>query len=406
MTYQEFTAALTAGLLNKEVVINYNTYPGQVVRIDAIAIKVTDSNLQELREATAITVKVPQTGVYVTVNISNSTNPFREVDRVQQGGYFCYNIKTEAQRPVIAAPTTSLEIYYSEILTEPITPVGPYEYNDYNPFLGNIGRSRTSDYIVHSDRDASNTNPTNIGSILGNQAIEAGVQDSNYSSTGWVHARYEGSKLTTVNNHNTDPFLQGTFFEGSIFSNTVQDAYIQNLQTTTTLNYSQMFFSSVLDSPRYAVEDLNLKVDTGTYSISSSLLLLTNKVIPPLNRDLKIDDLLILSGSSGIRSEILQVIAPITTQQYYPYESLDRQITYEHASIRTLRGYSDTKRVIPDDTVTADSVYRLVTTRVYTLLNNVIQPLTAGKLIVKGTDEVLYIDNRGVVVGGSTVVEL
>ena len=71
-----------------------------------------------------------------------------------------------------------------------------YEYSDYNPLISNALNNRTSTYVQQSDRIGSKVRPTNLEEILAGSATLAQVQDSNYSSTGWSNARYEGTSTS------------------------------------------------------------------------------------------------------------------------------------------------------------------------------------------------------------------
>lgn len=71
-----------------------------------------------------------------------------------------------------------------------------YEYSDYNPLISNALDNRTSTYVQQSDRIGSKVRPTNLEEILAGSATLAQIQDSNYSSTGWSNARYEGTSTS------------------------------------------------------------------------------------------------------------------------------------------------------------------------------------------------------------------
>lgn len=71
-----------------------------------------------------------------------------------------------------------------------------YEYSDYNPLISNALDNRTSTYVQQSDRIGSKVRPTNLEEILEGSATLAQIQDSNYSSTGWSNARYEGTSTS------------------------------------------------------------------------------------------------------------------------------------------------------------------------------------------------------------------
>lgn len=76
-----------------------------------------------------------------------------------------------------------------------------------NPLLSNATVLRRAGYIQQVDRNEDPILPTNLAQILLNQATPADVQASNYSISGIVNARYEGSKLTSGSVPGNDPAL-------------------------------------------------------------------------------------------------------------------------------------------------------------------------------------------------------
>lgn len=76
-----------------------------------------------------------------------------------------------------------------------------------NPILSNATILRKANYIQQVDRNEDPIEPTNLNQILLNQATPAEIQDSNYSISGIVNARYAGSKLTSGSVPGNDPAL-------------------------------------------------------------------------------------------------------------------------------------------------------------------------------------------------------
>jgi hypothetical protein len=412
MTYSEFRSTLVAELLSTAptvVIINYNTVGG-VTTIDDIAILI-ENNLAQLQEATIITLSIPQlNGVKISINVEPSTSPVRRVDRGIVGKYFCYSILTPAQRPVMPVlPATTPEEYFTDVVIEPITSAGSYNYNVYNPLIGNTIVDRESSYRVQSDRGTlradTKTNPVNIESILSDDAVPATVQDSLYSDTGWIQARYEGTKLTPLNNSNVDPVLPGTFFEGAFFGLDIEDIYITGLSTTDIV-FTQYLSSGKSQVPQFEIEDLGLSLITTSPGLTGTLLrtrtpsTLTSKFIP-----FTIGDLLVVSSSVKIEREVMLMEPPITTQQYFPYELSELNSGLESKDIRVLRGYADTpKYPLTQNYPDPPLLYRLSKVKLYGIEGTVVQAVNAGKILVRETGEILYVSAEGLVVGGNTMV--
>jgi hypothetical protein len=280
MTTPEFIDILQRDVLGPvvgSVVVNYNTIPGgdpNFVTIDDIAIVIGTDDLVELREATSITFEVPEDGTIRTINIENSINPLREVERGTVGKYYLYSIRTPQQRPVIAAPANIQETYDRQVSIEPTVSTGVYEYSIYNAIIGNSIGDRESSYRVDCDRstttEITKTNPTNISNILADTASPAQVQDSLYSDTGWINGRYEGTKLNPSNNSGTDPVLQGSFFEAAFFGIDVADGDIDAISSTDIV-FKQYISSGKASPPKWVLGDpaLVYSIDGTVVQISS-----------------------------------------------------------------------------------------------------------------------------------------
>jgi len=394
-----------------KVLANINQY-GSIYKIDDIAIRVV-GNLNQLQQATTISLGISgSTGEFYNIPVNSSSSPVRVVDRqlVQlkdgTGAYYLYSILTINQRVVVSLPAST--DYLTDVLIEPGIPSTAQILQDYSALVGTILDNRESEFIVYSDRlyaiSGSKTNPTNLYSILNNTAVPAQVQDSNYTSTGWINGRYNGSKLTSVGNHGANPFLQGTFFEGAFFGKDVDDQYIAEIAPSD-LTLGQYFFSGKLDSLQYTLEDIDAWA--WGYTTETEIRLISKQSGPSpykLIAPLSIGELFRSKRSNppyAISAEIFEMIAPIGSQQYFPYKAYS--ITSDNATDLTMqvkRGYNNT----PKDLVVtyASTVLRIVPTKVYSLLGNSAQSITQGKIRVKGTTDVIYLDNNGFVVSGST----
>lgn len=102
-----------------------------------------------------------------------------------------------------------------QVVIAPYTADILFENSEYNPFIGDIQENRQSKTIYKADRGESAVIPTNFQSILNETATYADIQDSNYSSTGWSNARYNGTK-TSVSNYGVASVLLGRTVQGEI----------------------------------------------------------------------------------------------------------------------------------------------------------------------------------------------
>ena len=72
-----------------------------------------------------------------------------------------------------------------------------FDYNDYNPLLGNAEIPQYSSVWMDIDYSQNPLTPVNFGLIISGTADRAFVQDSNYSSKAWSNLRYNGSRTNS-----------------------------------------------------------------------------------------------------------------------------------------------------------------------------------------------------------------
>lgn len=390
-----------------EIIILFNTYPGNIIRVDAIGLKIEDFPLELLEQVIAIDVHIPGYGPMINVQTADSDVPYRRVEKTVNGPYFIYAISPEDQRIIINSPTTGsegFEEYTSDTILEYPSVSFLRRAEDYDLELAII-KARESNYQYRCDRvnptPSSKTNPVNLPNILASAAPFAPVQDSNYTSTPWVNARYQGSKLDTATNTGTDPFLQGAFFQGAFFTKDVTDAYIENLVSTSTITYVDYFAIGALPTPAYTVESLNLKLSTNL-TATGSILETTTADLPASNTNIVLGDLLqIDSGNTGNFSrEVLRVNTPTPPGIYTPYEFLTRNVLLgETSKINTVRNYSNTSR---EEYIAGSTVYRIVPIQILQITKAKTITVEEGKMKIKGAEGILNISIDGYIVSGST----
>ena len=71
-----------------------------------------------------------------------------------------------------------------------------FENNDFNVLQGNAFSILTNKSAFQVDRNTDSANPSNLAALTGSNATLAEINYSNYTTTGWTNARYEGSKNT------------------------------------------------------------------------------------------------------------------------------------------------------------------------------------------------------------------
>lgn len=92
-----------------------------------------------------------------------------------------------------------------------------FNTSDYNVTFNNATTLRKSTEKMQSDRLAGSVVPSNFNVILNNSASKAEVQDSFYTDTGLINARYEGTKTTALSDGGVSPALTAREFTGEVF---------------------------------------------------------------------------------------------------------------------------------------------------------------------------------------------
>lgn len=114
----------------------------------------------------------------------------------------------------------------------------PFTYNMYNAIIGNTEDIRESMFVYDVDRKSTQLQPSNIQAILSSSATLAKFQDSNYSDTGLVNARYEGTKTSTVD-YGIQSSIAVQVFDTAVYPPTTDNNTIcsQSLSDRTIVEY-------------------------------------------------------------------------------------------------------------------------------------------------------------------------
>jgi hypothetical protein len=73
-----------------------------------------------------------------------------------------------------------------------------FNNSDYNAIINNEDLERTSQYFMDVDYSTNAVTPINQSNILNGDAVNAPIQDSNYTSYAWSNIRYRGSKYNSI----------------------------------------------------------------------------------------------------------------------------------------------------------------------------------------------------------------
>lgn len=104
--------------------------------------------------------------------------------------------------------------------------VGTFTNSDFEPLISNATSLEPNSFKFVVDRNEDQINPKNLEAIVNRSAVKAKVQDSNYTDSGLINARYDGTKLTSGSIQGDEPGISFIRFGGSIHKDDADNATI------------------------------------------------------------------------------------------------------------------------------------------------------------------------------------
>lgn len=179
-----------------------------------------------------------------------------------------------------------------------------YTFDNYNPLLGNSISNRPSSKRQVANRVNFNTNPVNSASLFSETATPAEIPDSNYSLTGLVNSRYEGSKTDAEKFGGVSPSFTGRSFIGEVFSNVVTDLKISSSLEQDRV-YKELFHTGPEEFPTFKLVSSSLKVNSTSTAGTSTLIGITPLTGSDTNL-VDVGDILFLTSPAGTEFVRLQ----------------------------------------------------------------------------------------------------
>jgi len=178
-----------------------------------------------------------------------------------------------------------------------------FSLNDFNPLIGNSIENRSSVSRQVADRDKLDINPVNIEPLLAQSATSAQIPESNYTITGLVNSRYEGTKTDAEKFGGVSPSFTGRTFTGEVFSNVVENSKISSSLEQDRV-YQELFHSGVEELPLF-------RLVSSSYNLSGTAhsgKVLDVQPIPTASSGSLVNagDILFISGST-VTQEFMRV---------------------------------------------------------------------------------------------------
>lgn len=278
----------------------------------------------------------------------------------------------------------------------------------YNVLQGFVDEARKSLYIMLSDRYKVGTvglpgytGPTNINQLLSGSATKAEVQDSSYSDTGWINARYEGTEQTYTGN-NVPPAATGKTFLAAEYPISASLGQIGYQVSSSLVLYIDYFYTGIGDVPGFTAQQLNIKVSGSSYTSNTTYIDVKQFYSPvedPFIYLPAVGSTIAFNGTPtdyviGTNYEVAYVtgISLISTTPH---------IVYRINLIRRYNGTPQSAIDVPISVSDDDRLFSIATTQIYQLQRNKLIGLNKALLLVQETGKILTLNEYGYVVGST-----
>ena len=251
--------------------------------------------------------------------------------------------------------------------------------DDYNPLISNASLNRPSTDKQVSDRNQLSANPSNLESILAGTAEAAQIPDSNYSDTGLVNSRYEGSLTTSKNFGGISPAFTGKEFIGEIFSEATAFADVSSSNNRV---LEDLFQTSNENLPTFRIVTSSIKLAADLSDSSTTASFTTSSLV---SQSIDIGNII------NIGSEFMRV------------ENIDSSLN----QLTLIRGYLDDKEEITSTPASHDNnstISVILPTRIFKFGTGTtkIQSVENSRVFVKETSTILETDKFGTVFNSSS----
>lgn len=184
----------------------------------------------------------------ITVPINGTSYTFVVLTRELKTGYYFFTVQPKYINDLVGDVSNYDVADCTFVTFLPSANDATFETSDYNATIGNAIDTRLNTFFFDVDRVKNQTQPTNYQSIISGSANYAPVQDSNYSSIGFIRGRHVGTK-TTSEDFGIDPALIATTFEGSVYTINKDDFSICSQSVSERPNEEYLFSPSLRYAP-------------------------------------------------------------------------------------------------------------------------------------------------------------
>lgn len=379
-------------MIQSEFLAIANQYPNQInvwitlnapYKVQGVSIPIIDKTpeniLQYLQQAETVILPVSSTQ---TLRLKVTAKS------VQYSGNSTYYFLNVEEIDINAI--TPISIPNAKVIVLPGLDGAIFDKSPYNVLQGSVELQRQSDYI------------TQFGSTT-----KAYIQDSSYSNTGWINARYEGSVTNTLNYKTIEPALTGNTFKGNYYPSSTTDDQI-NTQASVDRVTTNYLHTGNTQLPEFSLERLQLwisstvQVDQNFMYVKTFKTPFVDNTLP--NFKLKVGDLIQferdLAGGPIIGSETARVdqIIPV-------YGNIGEDGKAYKLFVTRRWGKTVVPGTYEPSSGQASSlptaILRILPVRIFELQGNKVQGASQGKIRIVETSQIIGTDQLGFVVTGS-----
>ena len=241
----------------------------------------------------------------------------------------------------------------------------------------------------------------NLSAVRGIQepyAQKASVQDSNYTDTGLINARYNGTKTSEADFSGISPAIAGMVVEAALYPYINTTAELDKICSSSLADrdIEELLFDGSGTQPTIGVPGL-----VGTVSLPDTLTNTTDttfRLTPTVGTLLTVGDILILG--TGVSAEKVQVLhVDRRRKQLHPLTST-LTLYDSYVKVTVLRGYDGTTAAAQ---TSGTQVRRVGGSRLYTATGNRIKPIGRHLVWLKETNSIISTNDKGFVDSVKTV---
>ena len=302
--------------------------------------------------------------------------------------------------------TTSFLTPNADITFTPAIDSNVFSESPYNALYGVVEDPRKSTYLMLSDRYKIGTvglpgytGPTNIEQLLKGSASRADVQDSLYSDTGWINARYEGTEQVYTGT-NVSPSVSGKTFSATEYPLSTKPEQISYQVSSSLAIFTDYFYTGIEGVPGIAANIISsIEVSGSLYAPNTGYLIIKGvsdidptPYLPSIGSTVAFDG--VNQSNMNTNYEVVYITG-ITLVAITPI------VKYQINIIRRYNGTPQSAITTPIILEAGDKLYNITPTQIYQLQKNKLIGVGESLLLVEETGKVLTLNSSGYVIGST-----